>query len=272
MGRQADANAFVPLPVRGGVAPSYLWLTETRAGGMLRFLAERFPDVTRDSWAARLQRGEVVDAVGTPLTADSHVRAGMRIWYYRELDEQETPIPFKEQILFQDAHLLIVDKPHFLPMIPTGRFLHETLDAIRAQTHPAVETIVVDDASTDSETVAVMEELERAEDVKALRLSENGGPSRARNAALELCRGRYVLPVDADNLLLPDAIDLLVTQLKGAGEDVGYIYPNLQYFGNREDYFEAPDWDLYELLQRNYCDVCGLFDRDVFDAGVRFDF
>ena len=127
MGRQAEANSYVPLPVRDGVAPSYLWLTETRAGGMLRFLAERFPDVTRDSWAARLQRGEVVDAAGKPLAADSHVRAGMRIWYYRALDEQETPIPFKERILFQDAHLLIVDKPHFLPMIPTGRFLHETL-------------------------------------------------------------------------------------------------------------------------------------------------
>ena len=127
MGRQAEANAYVPLPVRNGVAPSYLWLTETRAGGMLRFLAERFPDVSLESWAARLQRGEVVDAQGKPLQADSHVRQGMRIWYYRELDELETPIPFKERILFQDAHLLIVDKPHFLPMIPTGRFLHETL-------------------------------------------------------------------------------------------------------------------------------------------------
>ena len=127
MGRQAEANSYVPLPVRNGVAPSYLWLTETRAGGMLRFLAERFPDVSRESWAARLVRGEVVDAQGKPLAADSHVRRGMRIWYYRELDEAETPIPFKERILFQDEHLLIVDKPHFLPMIPTGRFLHETL-------------------------------------------------------------------------------------------------------------------------------------------------
>ncbi|THC40608.1 pseudouridine synthase [Massilia sp. Mn16-1_5] len=127
MGHQAEANSYVPLPVRNGVAPSYLWLTETLAGGMLRFLTERFPDVARESWAARLQRGEVVDATGKPLQADSHVRQGMRIWYYRELDEPETPIPFKERILFQDQHLLIVDKPHFLPMIPTGRFLHETL-------------------------------------------------------------------------------------------------------------------------------------------------
>jgi len=127
MGRQAEVNSYVPLPVRSGVAPSYLWLTETRTGGMLRFLAERFPDVSLDSWAARLGRGEVVDAQGQPLQADSHVRQGMRIWYYRELDEPETPIPFKERIVFQDAHLLVVDKPHFLPMIPSGRFLHETL-------------------------------------------------------------------------------------------------------------------------------------------------
>ncbi|MET0982638.1 MAG: pseudouridine synthase [Telluria sp.] len=127
MGRQAEANSYVPLPVRQGVAPSYLWLTETLAGGMLRFLSERFPDVAPASWAARLERGEVVDATGNPLQADSHVRKGMRIWYYRELDGLEAPIPFRERILFQDAHLLVVDKPHFLPMIPTGRFLHETL-------------------------------------------------------------------------------------------------------------------------------------------------
>jgi tRNA pseudouridine32 synthase/23S rRNA pseudouridine746 synthase len=126
-GHQAEANAHVPLPVRDGVAPSYLWLTETRAGGMLRFLVERFPDVSEAAWARRLARGEIVDARGVPLSADSHVRQGMRIWYYRELEAPETPIPFKEAVLYQDEHLLVADKPHFLPTIPTGRFLHETL-------------------------------------------------------------------------------------------------------------------------------------------------
>ncbi|GAB3442121.1 RluA family pseudouridine synthase [Massilia solisilvae] len=126
-GHQAQANAFVPLPIKDGVAPSYLWITETLAGGMLRFLAERFPDVSPESWAARLARGEVVDAQGRALAADSHVRQCMRIWYYRELEEPETPIPFEEKVLFQDEHLLVADKPHFLPTIPTGRFLHETL-------------------------------------------------------------------------------------------------------------------------------------------------
>jgi tRNA pseudouridine32 synthase/23S rRNA pseudouridine746 synthase len=125
-GHQAEANAVVPLPVRDGVAPSYLWITESRPGGMLAFLEERFADVAGPPWRERLARGDVVDAKGEPLGADSQVRQGMRIWYYRELEE-ETPIPFEERILFQDEHLLVVDKPHFLPMIPTGRFLRETL-------------------------------------------------------------------------------------------------------------------------------------------------
>lgn len=125
-GHQAAANAVVPLPVRDGVAPSYLWITEDRPGGMLAFLEERFGAVGGPSWAERLARGDVVDAKGERLQPDSHVRQGMRIWYYRELDA-ETPIPFEERVLFRDEHLLVVDKPHFVPMIPTGRFLRETL-------------------------------------------------------------------------------------------------------------------------------------------------
>jgi len=125
-GRQAEANAYVPLPLRDGVAPSYLWIAEDRAGGMLAFLEQRFAEAGGPSWRERLARGDVVDARGARLQPDSPVARGMRIWYYRELDA-ETPIPFEEAILFRDEHLLVVDKPHFLPMIPTGRFLHETL-------------------------------------------------------------------------------------------------------------------------------------------------
>jgi tRNA pseudouridine32 synthase/23S rRNA pseudouridine746 synthase len=125
-GHQAEANAHVPLPIKDGVAPSYLWVTEARPGGMLAFLEERFAEVGGPPWMERLARGDVVDAKGERLAADSPVRQGMRIWYYRELEE-ETPIPFNEAILFRDEHLLVVDKPHFLPMIPTGRFLRETL-------------------------------------------------------------------------------------------------------------------------------------------------
>ncbi len=126
MGRQAQANAKVPLPLRDGVAPSYLWLPAGPWPDLLSFLVERYPAIGADRWRDRLARGDVVDADGLALAADSAVRAGMRIWYYREL-ASEAKIPFDEVVLFQDEHLLVVDKPHFVPMIPGGRFLHETL-------------------------------------------------------------------------------------------------------------------------------------------------
>ena len=116
-----------PLPMRDGVAASYLWLPEGRWPDMITFLAAHFADVSEATWRERMARGHVVDGAGTPLAPHSAYRRGMRIFYYRELEAVETPIPFREEILFMDEHLVVVDKPHFLPMTPTGRFLHETL-------------------------------------------------------------------------------------------------------------------------------------------------
>ena len=126
MGRQATVNAAIPLPVRDGVAPSYMWLHEQEPGTALAYLLARFADVTEATWLGRMARGEVVDGDGTRLAPDSVLQRGMRLWYYREIDN-EPRIPFSETILFQDEHLLVVDKPHFLPTIPGGRFLHESL-------------------------------------------------------------------------------------------------------------------------------------------------
>jgi len=73
-----------------------------------------------------MSKGEVVDETGKQLSPGSLYREGACIFYYREL-EQETSIPFRESVVYQDEHLLVVDKPHFLPVVPAGRFLRETL-------------------------------------------------------------------------------------------------------------------------------------------------
>jgi tRNA pseudouridine32 synthase/23S rRNA pseudouridine746 synthase len=52
--------------------------------------------------------------------------APLRVYYYRTLDA-EARIPFDEQVLFQDDQLVVVDKPHFLPVTPTGKYLQESL-------------------------------------------------------------------------------------------------------------------------------------------------
>lgn len=116
-----------PLPLKDGVAPSYLWLPAGQTDGMLAFLLARFPAIDEATWRLRMQRGEVVNQHGQLLLPDSPCRRGDCIFYYRDLEGREEPIPFDEEILYQDKHLLVVDKPHFLPVIPTGRFLHETL-------------------------------------------------------------------------------------------------------------------------------------------------
>jgi tRNA pseudouridine32 synthase / 23S rRNA pseudouridine746 synthase len=83
-----------------------------------------------------MAKGEVVDETGQPLHPESRYRAGACIFYYREL-ENETPIAFSESIIYQDEHLLIADKPHFLPVVPAGRFLRETLLVrLRSQGQP----------------------------------------------------------------------------------------------------------------------------------------
>ena len=71
-------------------------------------------------------KGEVVDTDGSHITPEQGYRARALLYYYREV-EGEAPIPFEEIILFQDDHLLVVDKPHFLPVTPSGQYLHETL-------------------------------------------------------------------------------------------------------------------------------------------------
>ncbi len=93
---------------------------------MLSFLVDRFPDVGEATWLERMRKEEVRDGAGTRLVPDSPFRRGACVFYYREL-HQETPIPFAEKILHLDEHILVADKPHFLPVIPSGRFLHETL-------------------------------------------------------------------------------------------------------------------------------------------------
>ncbi|WP_374349312.1 RluA family pseudouridine synthase [Chitinimonas sp.] len=115
-----------PLPRRDGIAPSYLWLPAGQWPSLYAFLVQRFAHLGEDVLRQRIERGELLDEHGQPISLSTPYRQGGRIWYYREVPA-ETPVPFQADILHRDAQLLVVDKPHFLAMIPAGRHLHETL-------------------------------------------------------------------------------------------------------------------------------------------------
>lgn len=115
-----------PLPTRDGISPSFVWLPEGQWQNALDFLCDYFPDIGEQRWLQRFARKEVVSADGAVLNPNSPVQRGLCIFYYREVDNEIT-IPFQENILFQDDNLMVVDKPHFLPVTPGGQYLKETL-------------------------------------------------------------------------------------------------------------------------------------------------
>ncbi|HEU4477260.1 MAG TPA: pseudouridine synthase [Pyrinomonadaceae bacterium] len=93
-----------------------------------------------ETWNARMAKGQVLDETGRRIDRETAFRVGACIFYYREL-ENEKAIPFVEQVLYQDKHIVVADKPHFLPVIPSGKFLHETL-LVRLRKQGAPEALV----------------------------------------------------------------------------------------------------------------------------------
>lgn len=87
-----------------------------------------------------MAQGDVVTEQGQRLTPLSPYQSHIRLYYYREVPN-EPHIPFDEVVLFQDEHLVVVDKPHFLPVMPSGGYLAETV-LVRLKRRLNIDTLV----------------------------------------------------------------------------------------------------------------------------------
>jgi O-antigen biosynthesis protein len=178
--------------------------------------------------------------------------------------------PLPPAFRFDRSTVLAPTVAVIMPCYQHGRFLGAAIESARAQTLVPTRIIVVDDGSRDEETLVALAEAEHDELVTVIRLEHNRGPSAARNRALDLVEENYVLPLDADDLLLPTALADMVEQLERAPQDIGFVYPNVQHFGNRHDHYVAPAYNLHLLLDNNYCAASALFDSRLFKAGIRY--
>lgn len=106
---------------------SFVVLPAQSAGQtLLDFFAQRFAHVPRSEWQARFDEGLVQGENGQPLPADTACLPQQRVYYSRRV-AFEQPIPVQEAVLFEDEAIVIADKPHFLPVVPSGRYVRETL-------------------------------------------------------------------------------------------------------------------------------------------------
>jgi tRNA pseudouridine32 synthase/23S rRNA pseudouridine746 synthase len=113
-------------PAIDGVTASRFQLPPGPWPTVLDALCACFPKVDRATWTSRFARGRILDTSGEPLPLDAPYRVGAELRYYREV-ANETRIDVAETILHADADLIVVDKPHFLPVMPGGGYVADTL-------------------------------------------------------------------------------------------------------------------------------------------------
>lgn len=105
---------------------STLYLPAGPWATVLECLCAHFAAISREQWLDRIARGRVLDGNGLAITAALAYKEGLRVHYFREVPN-ETPIPVLETILYADEHLVVADKPHFLPVTPAGEYVEQTL-------------------------------------------------------------------------------------------------------------------------------------------------
>ena len=111
---------------RDGVGASTIALPPGPWQTLLEFLVHRFPQVGGVQWRQRFEDGLVLDEQQQALRPDAPYLAHSKVHYFRHI-QAEPRIPFDEVVVYQDEHLVVADKPHFLPVTPGGRFVQETL-------------------------------------------------------------------------------------------------------------------------------------------------
>ncbi len=110
-----------------GVSSSRVYLPAAQNySNLLEFFVSNFPHIDQAEWLARFQDGLIMSLGGQALAATDAYQANTHLLYFRRLS-REPEIPYEEHILFQDEHILVADKPHFLPVTPSGLYLHQTL-------------------------------------------------------------------------------------------------------------------------------------------------
>jgi glycosyltransferase involved in cell wall biosynthesis len=151
----------------------------------------------------------------------------------------------------------------------TGRLVLDTVDSLLRQSRPPSEILVVDDASSDPDTLDALRVLEKFEAVRVLRQPTNSGVSAARNRGIQESSGDAFVLLDGDDMFERQSLAAFADALD-SDPAAGFAYPTVRTFGNRNDVFRAPRFNLYALHRVNICPIASMVRRSVPEAGIHF--
>jgi tRNA pseudouridine32 synthase/23S rRNA pseudouridine746 synthase len=104
----------------------YLPKLDFKVTTIFEYLVRRFPYLGQDTLARRIEQGKLFFSDGTPVLLNSPYQYGITIFYYRET-EQELELEVQEKIIFQNEEIIVVDKPPFIPVTPSGKYINQCL-------------------------------------------------------------------------------------------------------------------------------------------------
>jgi glycosyltransferase involved in cell wall biosynthesis len=155
-----------------------------------------------------------------------------------------------------------------IPCFNDGRYLPEAVESVTSIGRDDVELIVVDDGSSDDQTLGEMKTLE-TRGIQVVRQG-NKGLAAARNAGIRIARGEFILPLDSDNRIRRAYLETGVELLRKTPE-AGVVYGDAEYFGAKTGPWKVADFDLIGLAKGNYIDACALFRKAVWASIGGFD-
>jgi glycosyltransferase involved in cell wall biosynthesis len=135
-----------------------------------------------------------------------------------------------------------------MPCYNQGQYLEEAVGSLLAQTNQDFEIIVINDGSTDDFTVRLLQTYEQP-NLTVLNTA-NRGPSAARNRGIQQARGKYILPLDADDRIAPTFLAKTVPILD-ENPNVGIVYTQAELFGEKLGRFDLPSYRFPDILLGN---------------------
>ncbi|CAN5337977.1 glycosyltransferase [soil metagenome] len=156
-----------------------------------------------------------------------------------------------------------------VPCYNYAHFLGEALDSVLAQTYPHWECIIINDGSPDNTEEVALAYCKKDARIKYF-YKENGGHSSARNLGIKQSKGKYILPLDADDTLEDKYLEEAVKKIQ-VNTDIKLVTGHVQHFGDVQEKYDTPYFNLRSYLLLNYISVSSLFRKTDFDNVGGFD-
>lgn len=147
-----------------------------------------------------------------------------------------------------------------IPCYNHGKFLPETIDSLKSIDSQKVEIIIVNDGSTDIETIKVLDELQSKG--YSIINKKNEGLGAARNTGIKESKGKYILPLDSDNKIELEYITSALN-IFNSDSNVDVVYSDKFLFGIIQKEDKLPDFNLQKMMLENYIDACAFFKKEL---------